>query len=149
LVESSNRDGRLLVFAQRTRATLDIDAWNQQGERFFGTRVGLAEPLDNGGRLVIAPHGHDPGLRAIEGRDRGEDDLVRADLAEARAGGGGLAGLARRCQTVWLIERVSTTDMLALRLAAILASVVLGPILDPETSEIFGVKTARLKIEGP
>jgi hypothetical protein len=39
--------------------------------------------------------------------------------------------------------------MLALRLAAILASVVLGPILDPETSEIFGVKTARLKIEGP
>ncbi len=145
--EASNRDGRLLVFAQRAMANLEIDAWNQQGERFFGTRIGLAEPLDKGGRIVIAPNGRDPGVRAIEGRDRTDDDLVQADLAEARAGGGGLAGLARRCQTVWLIERTSTTDMLALRLAAIMASVLLGPILDPETLDIFGVKTARLKIE--
>lgn len=147
MVEASNRDQRLLVFAQRTIANLEIDAWNRQGERFFGTRIGLAEPLDNGGRLVIAPNGHDPGLRAIEGRNRNEDDLIRADLAEARAGGGGLAALARRCQTVWLIERVSPTDMLALRLAAVMASVLLGPIVDPETSDIFGVKTARLRLE--
>jgi hypothetical protein len=86
-------------------------------------------------------------MRAIEGRERDEKDLARADLAEARAGGGGLAGLARRCETIWLIERLSTTDMLALRLAAVMASVLLGPILDPETSEIFGVKTARLRLE--
>jgi hypothetical protein len=147
LGEASNRDGRLLVFAQRARAVLEVDAWNAHGERFFGTRIGLAEPLDNGGRLVIAPNGRDPGLRAIEGRDRTEDDLVRADFAEARAGGGGLAALARRCQTVWLIERVSTTDLLALRLAAVMASVLLGPIVDPERSDIFGVKTARLRLE--
>jgi hypothetical protein len=128
-------------------ANLEIDAWNQQGERFFGTRIGLAELAENGGRLVIAPEGRDPGMRAIEGRERNEKDLVRADIAEARAGGGGLATLARRCPVVWLIERESTTDMLALRLAAVMASVLLGPILDPETSEIFGVKTARLRLE--
>jgi hypothetical protein len=126
---------------------LEVDAWNAHGERFFGTRIGLAEPAKGGGRLVIAPEGLDPGMRAIEGRERDEMDLARADIAEARAGGGGLAALARRCQTVWLIERVGATDMLALRLAAIMASVLLGPIVDPGTCDIFGVKTARLRLE--
>ena len=38
-------------------------------------------------------------------------------------------------------------DPLALRLAAILASVLLGPILDVRVPELFGVKTARAKLE--
>lgn len=38
-------------------------------------------------------------------------------------------------------------DTLALTLAAILASILLGPILDPRRSELFGVKTARRKLE--
>jgi hypothetical protein len=147
LVEASNRDGTLLVFAQRAQARLEVEAWNQHGERFFGTRIGLAEPLERGGRIVIAPEGCEPGIRAVEGRGRSEDDLVRADLAEARAGGGGLALLARRCHTVWLIERRSPTDTLALRLAAVMASVLLGPILDPAAVEIFGVRTARMKLD--
>ncbi len=144
--EASNQDRRLLVFAQRARAVLEVDAWNAHGEQFFRTRIGLAEPSENGGRLVVAPEGLDPGMRAVEGRERNEKDLVRADIAEARAGGGGLGFLARRCPVVWLIERESATDMLALRLAAVMASVLLGPIVDPETLEIFGVKTARQKI---
>jgi hypothetical protein len=147
LVEASNRGATLLVFAQRAQAHLEIDAWNQHGERFFGTRIGLAEPLDRGGRIVIAPEGCDPGVRSVEGRSRNEDDLVRADRAEARAGGGGLALLARRCPTVWLIEGQSPTDALALRLAAVMASVLLGPILDLAAGELFGVKTARMKLD--
>jgi hypothetical protein len=148
LVEAPNRDASLLVFAQRAQARLEVEAWNQHGERFFGTRIGLAEALDLGGRIVIAPEGCEPGIRAALGRGRTDDDLVRADLAEARAGGGGLALLARRCPAVWLIERQTPTDMLALRLAAVMASVLLGPILDPASGELFGVKTARMKLDG-
>ena len=55
--------------------------------------------------------------------------------------------MARRCQTVWLVARTDDADPLALRLAAILASVVLGPILDARGPELFGVKTARAKLE--
>lgn len=145
--EASNPDGFLVVFAQRARALLEVEAWNRQGERFFSTRIGLAEPLENGGRLVVAPHGRDPGVRRVEGRGRQESDLLQADIAESRAGGGGLGELARRCPTVWLVERESAGDLLALQLAAVMASVLLGPILDPAACQLFGVKTARAKID--
>lgn len=147
MVKVSSQDRRLVVFAQRALVCLEIEAWNQQGERFFGTRIGLAEPIANGGRLVVAPEGGGSGLRWVEGRARDERNLAHADAAEARAGGGGLATLARRCQTVWLLEREGARDALALRLAAVIASVALGPILDPVVPEIFGVKTARAKLD--
>ena len=43
--------------------------------------------------------------------------------------------------------RIADPDALALRLAAILASVLLGPILDARVPELFGVKTARAKLD--
>jgi hypothetical protein len=48
---------------------------------------------------------------------------------------------------VWLISVEDETDPAALRIAAIVASVVLGPILSPQGTELFGVRTARLKLE--
>jgi hypothetical protein len=129
--EPSSPDGFLVVFAQRAQALLEVEAWNRQGERFFSTRIGLA----------------DPGVRRVEGRFRQESDLLQADIADSRARGGGLGELARRCQTVWLVERESASDLLALQLAAVMASVLLGPILDPAASQLFGVKTARAKID--
>jgi hypothetical protein len=49
---------------------------------------------------------------------------------------------------VWLVVRESPDDRVALTLAAILASALLGPVLAPEGDELFGVRTARLKLEG-
>jgi hypothetical protein len=48
---------------------------------------------------------------------------------------------------VWLVETASEPDRAALLLAAILASVVLGPILSPDGRDLFGVRTARAKLE--
>jgi hypothetical protein len=145
-METSYRDRCLVVFAQRAQPRLEVESWNEHGERFFDTRIGLAEPLESGARLVIAPAGHDPGVRWVEGRTRSDEDLAEAEAAEARAGGGGLALLARRCQSVWLVEKIGEADSLALQLAAVMASVLLGPILDGAVGELFGVKTARAKI---
>lgn len=78
-------------------------------------------------------------------RSREADDLALADEAEARKGGG-LGRLAHRCPTVWLVERRTEEDPAALRLAAILASVLLGPILDARVPELVGVKTARERL---
>jgi hypothetical protein len=152
--------GVLIVFGQRTDARIDIDAWCAHAERFFATRLGLTEekryrPGDHApraahARFVIAPRDGEPGIRAASAEPRDDADLALAVEAEARANGAGLALLARRCPTVWRVAREAEDDPLALRLAAILASVLLGPIVDPRVPEIFGVKTARAKLEtGP
>jgi hypothetical protein len=153
------REGAFLVFAQRADARIDIGGWSAQAERFFSTRLGLAEdkrysagqaaPSADEARFVIAPQGESPGIRSAHGRPRDTEDLALATSADERAGigGTGLALVARRCQTVWLVSRELDADPLALRLAAIFASVLLGPILDVRVPELFGVKTARAKLE--
>jgi hypothetical protein len=151
-------DSAYLVFAQSADARVDIGAFSAHAERFFATRLGLTAdksyapgqaPRSDDAGIVIAPDGETPGIRHASARPRGDADLALAATADERAGPGGtgLALLARRCQTVWLVSRVIDPDPLALRLAAILASVLLGPILDARVPEIFGVKTARAKLE--
>ena len=153
-----------VVFAQRTDARVDIDAWSAHAERFFATRLGLAEdmrpppgspaPCVARARFVVAPGdgkgdstGDGPGIRQASARPRDERDLALAERADGA--GTGLALLARRCPTVWLVTREGDDDRLALRLATILSSVLLGPILDPGRMELFGAKTARGKLERP
>src|SRR6185437_13165548 len=146
----------LIVFAQRDDARIDVDAWNAQAERFFAARIGLAEekrrapgppPRTDEARFVVAPKDEPPGIRAVLAGPREDADLALALEAEARAGGGGLAALARRCPMVWRVEREREDDPLSLLLAAILASVLLGPVVDPNGPAILGVKTARAKLE--
>jgi hypothetical protein len=137
-----------LVFSSVSPARLDVPAWDGQAQRFFGTRlelVGEAGP-EGRGRVRVVPANEQAGERGIELRPREPADLVLAEEGEARAGGGGLALLARRCHAVWVVTREAEKDRLALRLAMIVASVALGPILDARGPELFGVKTARGKL---
>jgi hypothetical protein len=85
--------------------------------------------------------------RLCFGRPRERDDLRAAEEADVRAGSAGLGRLAQRCMTVWLVATEGEADAAALRIAAILASVVLGPILSPDGQDLFGVRTARTKLE--
>jgi hypothetical protein len=152
-----SREAAFVVFAQRADARVELDAWSAHAERFFATRIGLAEdkryspgvaaPRVDSASFVIAPQGGPPGVRRAFARPRDDEDLALADAADTRAGGTGLALLARRCPTVWLVAREGNADGLALRLAAILASVLLGPILDTRSGELYGAKTAREKIK--
>jgi hypothetical protein len=142
-----------LVFSQQavTPAAVNVEAWSAQAERFFDARLGLAEPVREAAgsvelRLVLTPSGGGAGILAVRGRASTEHDRALADAGERLAGGGGLALLARRCPGVWHVERRGDVDPLALRLAAIFASILLGPIVDRTSGEIFGVKTARAKL---
>jgi hypothetical protein len=144
-----------LVFAQRSDARLDVDAWTGQADRFFSTKLGATTPRAPGDLDALADeaeivvlHGAPPGeIRRVTSRAATTDDLARADAAEALHPGG-LALLARRCAHVYEVTRICADDRVALRLAAILASVVLGPIVDPDAVNIFGVKTARSMLQG-
>ncbi len=154
-LEPPSRDKAFTVFAQRDDARIELDAWKRHADQFFRTRLGLTSdksyapgvPRTDAAQVMVAPEGGREGLRLCFARPRGDDDLRAAEDADAHAGAAGLGLLARRCRTVWLVEAEGEDDAVALRIAAILASVVLGPILSPGASEIFGVKTARETLE--
>ncbi|HSQ65007.1 MAG TPA: hypothetical protein VLM85_17410 [Polyangiaceae bacterium] len=129
------------VFSQRPDACVDFDAWRLNAERFFGATLGLAEPATaNEARLVL-----EGATRLVRGRPREEADLRDALAAERRSGFTGMYDLARRCGSVWTVERQGAGDRVALLAAAVMASVMLGPILVDD--ELFGVRTARSKLE--
>jgi hypothetical protein len=135
-----------LVFSQRTDASVDAAAWDAQSRRFFGATLAVSA---DGGRLAVTPVGQAPAERAVRARAANDGDYALAAEAEARMSGGGLGQLARRCPVVWEVAREADPDPDALRIAAVLASMLLGPIVDPGAERgpaIFGVKTAREKL---
>ncbi len=139
--------GPYLVFSQRPDTRMDAEAWDAQARRFFAATLTVGV---GGDRLAVTPDGHAPAERSVHARAATAEDHALASEAEARMSGGGLGLLARRCPVVWEIAREGEADPAALRIAALLASVLLGPIVDASGHEhgpeIFGVKTAREKL---
>lgn len=143
-----------VVFAQRPDARFELSQLRQHAERFFGTTLGLTVEKKYGGEwpetdaalVVLGPSAVPGGVRFCWGHPRTDGELAAAQAAEMRTGYTGMLDLARRCPTTWRIAIESQGDRTALLLAAIFASVLLGPILSPEGA-LFGVRTARTKLE--
>lgn len=146
-----------MVFAQRSDARFDLHLISGQARRFFATELGLTADTSYGDvppvvdqvHVVVAGPAGNSGVRHCAARPVTAEDREKAAFAEMRVTYTGLSGLANRCGYVWLVATDGPDDRAALLVAAILASVFLGPILSPDARELFGVKTARLKLEGP
>jgi hypothetical protein len=146
-----SREDAFTVFAQQADARIAFDEWRRHAERFLATRIGLTvdkryddvAPQVDAARVVVAPASGPSETRVVWGRPRTDDDVHAAEDAD---GGGGLALLAKRCAHVWLVECERDDDRVALRLAAIVAAVALGPILAPGATALFGPKTARQRL---
>jgi hypothetical protein len=144
-----------MVFSQTPHAMIDREAWERKAATFFARRIGLVVPKAYGSEpptsdaalVVIAGPEGQGSLRLIAGRPTELSDIVRAQQAERLgAVGSGLVDLAKRCPNVWLVEASSADDSSALAIAAILALVYLGPIVPPSGAELYGVRTARMKL---
>jgi hypothetical protein len=143
------------VFAQRKNSMLEADLWQRHASRFFDAQIRFTvpkqyvfdPPASDAVEVVIATPTRPEATRLCFARPRTEDDLFVAEDLDRRAGGTGLGLLARRCPTVWLVRVEEEDDSAALRIAAVVASVVLGPIVSPGGVELFGVRTARSKLE--
>ena len=142
---------RLIVFAQTTSAVLDVPAWSAHAERFFQTKLGEMNENDV---ILVAERGRDAERVSVVGTPQDPTDLLRAEEGE-RADlkrGAGMSALARRCATVFRVASVSDTPAGAraeLLVAAILASVLLGPVVTIENgvgTAIFGVRGARERL---
>ncbi|MBX3228221.1 MAG: hypothetical protein KIT84_26650 [Labilithrix sp.] len=142
------------VFAQPGTAALDVEALKARAARFFGAKLGLTVekkygfdmPTADAARIVLAADdGTAAGTRLCYGRPVERSDLDAAERGDPNATGMFL--LAQRCPTLWIVSREMDDDRVALTIAAVMASILLGPILSPGGDELFGVKTARLKLE--
>ena len=155
-LDTPYREACFSVFAQRTDLHLDAAALKHQASTFFDAKLGLtvdkrydveSPALDAARVVLVCDDGSAAGTRLVFGRPVAPDDLVAAAEAERRAGTFGLTELAHRCRILWLVVPDATDDRVALTLAAIFASTMLGPILSPDAESLFGVRTARLKLE--
>ena len=141
----------LLVFAQTTSLALDVEAWSAHAERFFATKLGRMNEPDV---LLVAENGSAPIEIRVQGAARSEEDLLEAERAELAdpVRSSGLSLLARRCGAVFHVARIANDEAGAhaeLLVAAILASVLLGPIVDRQTAAIYGVRGARTRLTPP
>lgn len=147
------REKTWTVFSQERDLRLDLARLRTQGERFFAAKVGITVdkryegelPIVDAARVVLSASDA-AGTRLCFGRHAEPSDLAAVEAAEAASNGYGLAQLAQRCPTLWSIVPSIDHDRVALTLAAIFASMFLGPIVTP-TGETFGVRTARMKLE--
>ena len=154
---SPERSASYTVFVQRNDAVLDVPALKQHASRFFGAKLGLTvdkkygfdPPKTDAARIVLSTDdGTATGTRLCFGRRAIGLDHAAAEAAERLQATHGMALLAQRCPTVWLVVRETEDDRVALTIATILASSMFGPILSPDESELFGVRTGRMKLEG-
>ncbi len=148
----------LLVFGQDPRTDLPLSDLRARAERFFSTKVGLREPETQAAKGVVSAtlvvreelRGKEAFSSVVTLRMRPSQSEDRAHLRASReASENGLAALGERCATVFeLDEGEGEGDSRgSLLLAAILASAVLGPIVQLSSREVFGVKTAREKLD--
>lgn len=155
-LEPPLRWGSYAVFAQRPDARLGLETMKRHSERFFSTKIGITvdKHYDDAPLAVDAAHvvvasddATAKGTRLCFARPTEQEDLQAAQAAEEAQGTSGLAQLAQRCPMVWLVVPEGEDDRTALTIATIFASTLLGPILSPDGSGIFGVRTARMKLE--
>lgn len=149
------------LFAAEAEARIDLPLWTAQARSLVRAQLALVEVItDPGGRLpreatvtFLIRHESDT-LKAsgVRVHTLPLTDLPRASEVASDAvraiGGAGMDFLVARAQRVWMVETGHSRDVRApLAVAAVLAGVLLAPIVPPEGGVIFGLKTARTKLE--
>lgn len=143
-------------------ARVDAARWAHQAATFFRARLAVVQdkrypagtlPLADCVEIDVACRAEDASTRVLVitlpiGR---APDAEKAAAAGARAiGGAGFDALLPRTRRVWQVrERIDGAgDARApLLVAAVLASVLLAPVVPPGGGTIFGVKGARSRLE--
>ena len=131
------------VFSQEPGALPPFEKLASSASRFFSATLELREQTETevAVRLVVSRPQLTGDFR-IASRVTTSDDLARARDAEARGRAGGMAMLAEKCGHIWTLETMSaeSSEAACLTLAAICASVALGPVLPPDGATLYGVR---------
>ncbi|MEZ4223387.1 MAG: hypothetical protein R3B13_20745 [Polyangiaceae bacterium] len=146
------------VFAQRPPAALPLAELVNSARSHFRaslevtSETGLDAQRRGDTSVVTLRLRHDglgvDDVLTVRTRASQADDLVLARAAELQGKAAGMAALAERCPSVWVVDAPASLSDVAkeaasLLLCAVLASVGLGPVLPPDRATLFGVRGAR------
>jgi hypothetical protein len=132
------------IFSQEQAAAPPFEKLAAHASRFFSATLELREQSEASisVRLVVT-RPQLTGEFRITSRVTTDDDRERARTAESRGRAGGMALLAEKCGHLWTLEATSAdtaSEAACLTLAAICASVALGPVLPPDGATLYGVR---------
>jgi hypothetical protein len=139
------------IFAKEATSRIDQGRWVAQAQRFFSCELrvltpkrypGGAEPRADVAEIEIVGCAT---VRVLTVSSDAAPDLRTAALAVAS---GGLELLVAKSRRLWQIELplIAGDHRGALLAAALVASLVLGPILPPTADALYGVKGARERL---
>jgi hypothetical protein len=136
------------VFSQQPDLRACLPKLLQHARRFFAAELDV---LTDEPELRLRFEGArypGSGTFRLSARPTTADDRFAAEAAEARGRAGGMALLAARCDTVWIVTPESdVTGSAELQLTALLASVALGPVLPTDGATLYGVRGAMERAE--
>jgi hypothetical protein len=142
-----------LVFSQEPSLMGALPKLLAHARRFFAAEIEVLSGSPPGSthgevRLRFEAHRYaGAGTFSVTSRPTSDDDRFAAEAAEARGNAGGMALLAARCAAVWDVRAEQATGSAELQLAALLASVALGPVLPEDGSTLYGVRGAMERAE--
>lgn len=137
-----------LQFVQQDEPQIDLDGLARGAERHFDAKLspGAVSPL--GVRVQFASQPYGTVTFTLRARAATESDYARLEPAERANQSHGMAGLGRRCTSLWeVIPDPGTSSAACFYFGAVLASVALGPLLPPDGAGLYGVRSARVRAE--
>ncbi len=126
--------------------------WAQQARTFLDAIMTVeGDPMSDSLALTVAPL-RAPHITRVPVQTLPLADcpaiLAAAERGVGAIGGAGMDVLVARATRVWQVPRAVDGDPRApLVVAALLASVLLGPIVPPDEVTIYGVRGARVRLE--
>lgn len=153
-------EGAWSLLSPEPEARIDEARWAHHAETFFRARVALVQPKRYpAGTLPLS----DAALFDVACREAAETarvfvvttpmdratDVRRAAVLGAEAiGGAGMDALIPRARRLWQVraEEGRESGRAALLLTAVIAAMLLAPIVPPGGGTIFGVKGARERL---
>jgi len=146
-----------LQFAQRDPSGLPLRELCESAARHFQAELRLSSETASevgvdsapvSARLEFAAPRFGSRSFLLTARATSDEDRARLEPAEALNQSYGMAGLGRRCRAVWELSALSPALAAhSYYFGALLASVALGPLLPPDGSGLFGVRSARIKAD--
>jgi hypothetical protein len=125
--------------------------WSQQARTFLDAVVAVeGDPISDTFELTVAPPAGEATRVMVASFPIAEtpEIVAAAERGVAAIGGAGMDALVARAQRVWQIaNRVDGDPRAPLVAAALLAMVLLGPIVPPDEATIYGVRGARVRLE--
>ncbi len=143
------------LLAPDVSSLLNAERVKHQAKKFFALDVTSARPkhYPGGGFPRSDRFSFDVGngdrtrrVEAITLPLESAPDVARQARVVGDRVGAGMDVLVRRAKRLWQVPG-DEDDPYALALVAVLASLLLGPVLPPSAGTVFGVKTARQRLD--